>query len=475
MTKLLGIRMIVLFIILLSVTIPSNAKGKIYLKDCGIEQANSDVARFEILSEAHAKAMQEGKTVSYSGIDSLFLEIPHGAKSIKLSGSVDFGNTVFVVKNNYKDFVLFIMAGTSNVIEVNKQEIDRGYYNDRVLKRGSNILVISDKNVWSERIGHSNAAYRKDVVCIKKGRALSTVCSPYDNAQPNPECMYFPAAKKRTTISNLHFVRSSESSKQTFLLQIKYMNNVLLDNLTIKTPDSDLYGDRAIWIENCYDVRLQNIVIDGTYSLSNKYGYGIQLENVTRFYADGIVARGKWGIFGTNNVNTSYLKNCDINRFDIHCYGKDVVMEDCTIRDLYNQFSGVYGTIKFKRCHFVNATPYVDGGSYNTNVEHNIVIEDCTMECSNKKNYIVCLHNVRSEVNSRDVLNEKYLPNITIRNLTVDMPDEGIGIQVFNILNANYMGELNGGSISTTRIKHKDSGRDVKVESCNRQLKIKSK
>lgn len=468
------LKFIISLVILSSIAQASFAKNQIVLKDLGILRAGSGVARYEMLYNAHKQALAEGKTVSYAGIDTLFLEIPKNAKSIELNGSMDFCNVVFKVTNNAKDLSLFTLSGESRSISVDKQHIDCGNFTEAELKKGNSILIISDKNVWSERIGHSNASYRKDAILVKKGKAKNSVCSPYNDNQSNPECFYFPASRKTTVVRNMHLVRTAESSKKTFLIKVLNRNNISLENLSVRTPSSDLYADHAIWIENSYDVRMNNINIEGTYSLKDKYGYGIQLENVTLFKASNIVGTGNWGLFGTNNVNTPYLSNCDINRFDIHCYGKDVTMENCTIRDFYNQFSCVFGTIKFKGCRFINATPYVDGGSYNTNVKHEVVMEDCVFDASSSNNSIINILHIRSELNGRSALREKYLPDVEIRNLTVNTSVGVKDVYLYKIGALDYKGEMAGGETSLKEIKFNGKS-NAELKHSNRQLKIKNK
>lgn len=452
----------------------SFAKSQIVLKELGIMEAESGVKRYEMLYNAHKQAIAEGKTINYAGIDTLFLEIPKNANSIELNGSVDFCNAVFMVKNDAKHFNLFVLSGSHAPISVSKSEIDNGRFYEPELRKGSWGLIIKDEKPWSERIGYGYSAYRKDAILIKRGKAEHTTCSPYNNDQSNPSCEYFRANKNKTIVRNLHLVRDGSCSKKTSLVKVSYMNNVLLDNLSIVTPESNLYGDVAIKIENCIDVSVNNISIDGTYSLSNQYGYGICLENVTDFIGCNITGKAKWGIFGNNNVNTPTLVNCDINRFDIHCYGKDVSVKDCIIRDLYNQFSCVFGTIKYERCHFINATPYVDGGSYNTNVKNMFMMTDCEVDVSPSKNSIINILHVRADMNERSTLSEKYLPDAEIRNLTIN-PSAGVNdVYLYKIGALDYKGELSGGNSSLKEIKLNGSN-TTEFKQSNRQLKLKNK
>ena len=69
-----------------------------------------------------------------------------------------------------------------------------------------------------------------------------------------------------------------------------------------------------------------------------KSGYAFSLNNVANFRAEKVVAKAPWGVFGGNNVNNTVLVDCEINRYDIHCYGKNVRADRCKFSDLYNQY-----------------------------------------------------------------------------------------------------------------------------------------
>ena len=40
-----------------------------------------------------------------------------------------------------------------------------------------------------------------------------------------------------------------------------------------------------------------------------------------------------------NNINTATLMNCNLNNFEIHCYGRDITSRNCTYHDYYNHFA----------------------------------------------------------------------------------------------------------------------------------------
>jgi hypothetical protein len=167
------------------------------------------------------------------------------------------------------------------------------------------------------------------------------------------------------------------------------------------------------------------VLIDGTYSRKNLYGYGILMDNVWNSHFVRLTARANWGIFGTNNLNNTVLRNCDINRFDIHCYGRDISFKNCTFRNTlndintYNQFSSVFGTILFENCRFLHFYPVLHESSYNAYTEYNLVMRNCYMELDRNHNCIISAGKLENEINSRPELKEKCWPNITIDGLTL--------------------------------------------------------
>ncbi len=116
-----------------------------------------------------------------------------------------------------------------------------------------------------------------------------------------------------------------------------------------------------------------------------------------------------------------HLEDCDINRFDIHCYGKDIYCKNVNFLGLYNQYASVYGTIQYDKCTFTDFTPVLNGGSYNAYVEHEVVMNDCVMNITAKKNYLFKMSHLNEAANARNELSEKCLPNVVIKNMVVNI------------------------------------------------------
>ena len=165
---------------------------------------------------------------------------------------------------------------------------------------------------------------------------------PYNNHQSSPSCTWCVA--KPVSLMNVEFNRTKASSFKTFLCDIRGFDGVTLSGISIITPDGEkMTADRAIRLFNCANVKIENVRIEGTYSQIEHSGYGLELNNIWNLSAYKLYGKANWGIFGTNNVNTAYFEECDINRFDIHCYGRDISFHNVNFTDKYNQLASVFG------------------------------------------------------------------------------------------------------------------------------------
>lgn len=403
----------------------SNTKKDISPYDFGLAKAKTGAERYNVLYETHRAAVAAGVNVDYSGIERISIETPDNPKQIPLTRYNDFKGCVFVVTNRTKNCRLFNYAAKEAPVSVGKRNIDAGdFHLVEPLRKGRYLLLIEDENPWVlNRKGHNYGHQRKDVLLVENGRAKNSVTMPYDNAYSKPKCTFVTLDDKPFVFKNITIERTPGC---TFVANVAYISgadNVQISNVKIHTPATKLSGDRGIMIYNCTNVTLEDVTIDGTYSQADHSGYGFTLNNLWNLKVIGMYGKGNWGIFGNNNINKVLIKASKINRFDIHCYGRDVAFKNVEFFDLYNQYSSVFGTISHDRCTFTNFVPVLNGGSYNSFVGHDIVFNDCVFNATEKKNCIIKLSNLGTDVNERKELSAKALPNVRIKNLTVNMTE----------------------------------------------------
>lgn len=395
--------------------------------DFGLTEAKNGIERYEALLACHQQAVKQGVGVCYRGIDSLYLEIPPQAKGIPLSDYTDFAGLTLYVANTTGRASLFVMENPAINIKMTKKRFTRMKFSRvKELRRRVTLLIVEDKTPWVDnRIGYSYGATRRDIILIEDGKAMNKPVMPYSNDVSDPSFKYCKVTSSPKIIKNLAFNRTKTSTQITCFVNVDGQNNIIIKNVTISTPDeSDLYGDEAIILRNCTNVLLEDVTINGTYSRKDKYGYGIGMNNVWNSQFIRLKANGKWGVFGNNNVNNAIIEDCDINRFDIHCYGRDVHARKTTFRNLYNQFSSTYGVVEFEDCVFYRCTPYLNSGSYNAFVPVDVFFERCLFHITKDKNSILRFSGLTEEINSRAELSLKSLPNVTIDNCRVEAEDD---------------------------------------------------
>lgn len=430
-----------LFIFLLSLVVLScsatNHLGKrskdLSPNDFGLTKAKTGEDRYQVLVKTHKAALAAGVNVDYFSIDTIRIEIPKKSSRIPLTQYNDFKGCVFVVKNTSKKCWLFDRRDEGTPISIDKRLIDNGDFRTVAeLKRGRYLLIVEDENLWVlQRRGKKYGHTRKDVLLVENGVAQNAVVMPYNNEYSKPKCAYVKLGKDPLVIKNISIVRDPCCTYLTHIVNIAGADDVRFENVSIKTPESELTDDRGISIYNCMNVKMDNVRIEGTYSHTDHSGYGVFLNNVWNYKSTNMYGKANWGIFGNNNVNVARIEDSQINRFDIHCYGRDISFKNVSFFDLYNQYSSVYGTIRYDKCTFTNFVPVLNGGSYNAYVGHEVVMNDCVFNATPKKKYLIRAGNLKDSPNERQELADKYLPNLRIKNLVVNMTEGADDFFVF--------------------------------------------
>ena len=389
----------------------------------GLRDCISDIQRYYVMQEVHQDAVKLGCGVCYAGIDTINIEIPRDVKPLPLPDYTDFAGVVLNVRNQQKNMVLFQMSAGTKPMDVTWEQIKKRILPDR---NSDFLIIIEDDSLWvKNRIGYKYGHRRKDILLVKNGRIQNEVVASYGTRSSRPRFLRCDIANRKKIVKNLTFNRDSTSSCMTYALKIENQNDVEVENVTINTSvPGELYGDMAISVTNCTNVRMKDVAINGTYSQKRNYGYGICMNNVWNVTFDHLIGHGNWGVFGNNNVNKATLVNCDINRFDIHCYGKDVTFKNCIFRNLYNQFSSVYGKVSFEKCEFVDFIPVLFESSYNAYTGFDLSFSDCTWQMKQGQNYMIQAGNPSGAVNERLELKEKCWPNLAIDNMKVIAPHD---------------------------------------------------
>ena len=394
--------------------------------DYGLREATTGIGRYYALYNAHVEALRLGAEVSYAGIDSLELELPPSFKSIPLGRHTDFGGLVIRVTNNVKHGALFALTNGAVALQMDKATVDgQDYTAVPELARGLHLLLLKDRKPWTERRGFGYMAYRSDVVVVRDGRGQNRPVMPWNTDSTQLGASYCTVDDGLKEVRGLTMHRTRQSTFRTYCLSVTGQYNVLVEDMHVTTPRSKMIADGVFSVSNSAKLLFRNITVDGTYSgygRTRNYGYAFSLNNVYDSRYEHIRARGNWGVFGSNNMSRTELVDCDIDRFDIHCYGRDVTLRRCYLHGRQTIFGSMYGTVLFDSCTFEDYVPVRIRSSYNAYTPFDIVMHDCTYRLTLQHRSLVSIMLLDTAENPRPELREKCWPNLYVDGLTVVAP-----------------------------------------------------
>ncbi len=394
--------------------------------DFGLREAENDTARYWALYHAHAEALARGLEVNYEGIDTLEIELPADFKSIPLGTHTDFGGLVLYVTNHARHGSLFTMPNRQQELTLPKHRIENGDFRMiPELASGDKLLSLKDDNPWTERIGYGYRVFRQDIIWVHDGKGMNKPIAPWNTDSTRLNASFYDVDTSEKVFRGLTLHRRESSTFRTSCLYLNGQFNVLVEDVHVTTPKSKMIADGVFGVNNSARITFRNVTVNGTYSGYGRwrdYGYAFSLNNLWNTTFEQVTADGNWGVFGTNNLSNTVLTDCDINRFDIHCYGRDVLLKRCTLRQRQTQFSSMYGTVTFDSCRFADCIPVRIRSSYNAYTPFDIVMQDCTFELTMRHHSLVNVMLLDTAANSRPELSRKCWPNLTVNNMTVIVP-----------------------------------------------------
>ncbi len=405
--------------------------------DFGLRDAASDSARFWVLWNTHHEAVAEGTTVTYKGIDTLDIEIPTDAKSIPLVHYNDFGNVVIRVKSTTKGLFLFSLCPPMEQIEGHNDTlchaIDGGDFSTLGISDSYWLVEVTDSTPWvRNREDHTYGHYRKELLRVRGLRSSDTPVLPYQGTASRPVIRGRRIEEEKVFFGNITLLRDSASTARVYLTDIENCVGVTMKNVTVVTPESTLNDDCIIKIYNCADVWIDSVTLMGSYSHKDHSGYGLLMDNLRDTRVSHLFARSEWGIFGTNNMCNTTMEDCDFDRFDIHCYGRDVAFKNCRQQNSYNQFSSVVGNISFDNCRFDNFTPVLIEDSYNAYTHFTLSMKRCDWHLTEDNHTLMKAGRINPAMAGREELdNNVSLPDVEIDSITLGYDKEVRELMLF--------------------------------------------
>ena len=292
---------------------------------------------------------------------------------------------------------------------------------------------MTDSTPWvRNREDHTYGHYRKELLRVRGLRSSDTPVLPYQGTASRPVIRGRRIEEEKVFFGNITLLRDSASTARVYLTDIENCVGVTMKNVTVVTPESTLNDDCIIKIYNCADVWIDSVTLMGSYSHKDHSGYGLLMDNLRDTRVSHLFARSEWGIFGTNNMCNTTMEDCDFDRFDIHCYGRDVAFKNCRQQNSYNQFSSVVGNISFDNCRFDNFTPVLIEDSYNAYTHFTLSMKRCDWHLTKDNHTLMKAGRINPAMAGREELdNNVSLPDVEIDSITLGYDKEVKELMLF--------------------------------------------
>lgn len=449
------------------------------------------IALFRELRRIHQDACKENVALVYpqndvnrSGKTISLLITKETAQGLPLPEKTDFNGWTFEVDadDSAPDFTYLFRYSENNAKNIpglGKAEIDSGSFeNVAELRSGTKLLIVEDKFPWTYRNDTPDTyfpnnrpgtpwqnwdchdpKYRRDILLLKNGTAQNKTIAPYNTTTTIPNCKYVEVSNNKKLFQNINLHRVCKSKKVVRLFYIHYANNVELSNIRVETDPSPAISDACITFVDAANVTVKDYTIQKTYSTVSNYGYGMDMNNVWNTHIINMVATSpQWGVLGNNNMNKVRLDDCTINRFDVHCYTRDITCNNCTFRNdnylkeianhktdldrfqehnyhIYNRFSSIYGTLEYNHCTFDGFYPFLNDYAYNIYSDFDVSFNDCSMKIYQSK--YACLMRMGfwgAPANQREEHARRCLPNVTVNDMSFFLAKGVSSVYVFFLM-----------------------------------------
>lgn len=446
---------------------------------------------FKKLKQIHQEARQQNIPLTYPATD-----VNHSGKIIRLTITHDTAEGILLPEHtNFNGWTFEVDADDSaplssylfrfsenvvvNIPTINKSTIDSGHFEHLPqLSTGTKLLILEDRTPWTYRNDtpdtyfpggqpgtpwqawdNHDPKYRRDILLLTNGVAKNATIASYNTPATHPYCKYVSVTDKPKSFSNLTLHRVCKSNRVVKLLYACYVNNMTVSNITVNTEPSTAINDACITFVDATNITINNYTIQHTYSRANNWGYGMDMNNVWNTRIVNMHASGpEWGVLGNNNMNTVLLEDCTINRFDVHCYAKDIRCLNCTFRNdnylkevraagsyngdfkeknyhIYNRFSSLYGTLSYDYCLFDGFYPFLTDYAYNIHSACNVIFRNCEMNLyQNKYAYLFNMGFWGAPDNERKEHKERHLPKVEIDQMTFRLHKGIKSVCIFHLM-----------------------------------------
>ena len=392
-------------------------------------------------------------------VESIYLEYKD---TIKLENhkTYDFNGLHLYARSTTLSRYLFTAIGDGSVEHYGGQKTTykkiSDALQDEMFTNKQGLMFLDDKIPLYYRATNNDSYRRRDVLLVQNNELTTTPIMEYDNdPDTDVEISIMPISKGGFKFGNLKFDRSG-ATEITPLVWISYcyrpeFYNIILDSTHHEWHDNCESGTiRLEWVYAPYLHDISANMCLGDIVGTNQPNYNFVFQGATNVVLERVYANSKWHSFGNRCVNGVVCRDCVLDQWDNHVYGKNFFFENCTF---FTDHLGTpeVGIMKFVHCRFkhskIGYTSDSDVASYPT---HRI-FEGCIFE--DQETPLVRVSKLYTPENPRQLIVSEKFPSLTLRDCILNVSKERSTYVLYETHQDN-LGMINGKEMADINIEN---------------------
>lgn len=286
------------------------------------------------------------------------------------------------------------------------------------------IIFIEDRTPLYNRTTNKIDYVRRDVLLVQNNELCNLPIMDYDDdPDTNAEIIFMPISHGGFKFCNLRYDRTG-GVEMTPLLWINYVYKPEIYNITIDSDHPEWKGyaeSGTIRLEWVYSPYLHDLSLNNCYGDvvgTDQVNYNINMQGATNVVVERVFANCKWHTWGNQSINGAVCRDCILDQWDSHVYGKDFLFENCTFH-LDHLGCPEVGFLKCINCKFINANIGYLADSNVSIFPTQRIFESCVFELQDKP--LVRVSPIHDHDTVRQLIKFEKYPTLNIKDCIINI------------------------------------------------------
>lgn len=286
------------------------------------------------------------------------------------------------------------------------------------------VMVVDDLTPLYTRVSNGVNYYRRDMILVQNNEMCTAPIMDYDDdPDTDARIKFMSVTHGGFKFCNLRYDRTG-SEEMSPLLWVNYCYKPEVYNVTIDSDHPEFKGyceSGTLRFEYVFQPYLHDLSLDsclGDVVGTNQAQYNIVIQGATKVVIERVNANAKWHSFGNQSINGAVCRDCILDQWDSHTYGRDYLFENCTFHTDHLGAPEV-GIMKFVHCRFLNSrTGYLSDSDTASFPTHRI-FEGCVFD--DHETSLVAVSPIYTPANPRVLLVSEKYPSLTVRDCIINV------------------------------------------------------